>query len=162
MRHVMARYEGLVPGLSAAYGYTTTKVFFFRERLCTMLNVSVHYAPTILPSVPWPPTASLPSIQSIQSAITLSLWLSHNPSTRQFTQPLSTPTVTAPPSQRGRARGLQRQTGLAPSIRRDLSQWEGSTLEEGDRQPRRTINGLSTIGGTSKGAGGRWVGAVAR
>jgi len=63
-----------------------------------------------------------------------------------------------------RARGTRQQTGLAPSIRRNHSQWEGVTLDGvepvdgGQPGARRTINGLSTGGYTAvepRGARGR-------
>ena len=120
-----------------------------------------------------------------------------NPQAPRLTQPLlplatatppEMPSPTAPPptapvaSQRGRgrgsrgragaragaqARGTRQQTGLAPSIRRNHSQWEGVTLDAvepmepvdgGQPRARRTINGLSTGGETSvapRGARGR-------
>ena len=62
------------------------------------------------------------------------------------------------------ARGTRQQTGLAPSIRRNHSQWEGVTLDGvepvdgGQPGARRTINGLSTGGDTAvepRGARGR-------
>ncbi|KAK0702650.1 hypothetical protein B0H67DRAFT_614017 [Lasiosphaeris hirsuta] len=47
--------------------------------------------------------------------------------------------------------GLARQTGMAPSIMRNHSQWEGVALDEGNQQPSRTINGLSSMGEPSNG-----------
>ena len=58
------------------------------------------------------------------------------------------------------ARGTRRGTGLAPSIRRNYSQWEGVILDDlepmAGRLPaaRRTINRLSTGGETSTAPGG--------